>query len=326
MHRRSFLRLALAGAAGAALSACGETEPSEAEPTVTPGGAEVARRSVLLAYFSRAGENYHYGGRRNLTVGNTEMLARMIRTRMKCDVHRIEAAKPYSRDYDETVARNVREQVADARPRIADPLASIERYDTILLASPIWNVRAPMIMATFAERYDFSGKIVFPVVTYAVSGLGTVPDDYERLCDGARIGQGLAVRGERSGQPARSSTRGCAGRVCATSVRPPAGDPSPDRPSRVRVFAKWCRSGDVNGDVNVWWMRSAVGGLCDGRGGGVVGERRLSGEPGAGGVPRFNGLDRSSYEAASGRRRRLGPDAATSARTRRPRSVLPVRR
>jgi len=47
------------------------------------------------------------------------------------------------------------------------------------------------------SRYDFSGKTVFPVVTYAVSGLGTVPDDYERLCDGARIGQGLAVRGER---------------------------------------------------------------------------------------------------------------------------------
>ena len=58
------------------------------------------------------------------------------------------------------------------------PLASIERYDVVLLASPIWNVRAPMIMATFAERYDFSGKTVFPVVTYAVSGLGTVPDDY----------------------------------------------------------------------------------------------------------------------------------------------------
>lgn len=113
MHRRSFLRLALAGTAGVALSACGETEPSEAEPTVKPAGTEVARRSVLLAYFSRAGENYYYGGRRNLTVGNTEMFARTIRTRIVCDVHRIEAAKPYSRDYDETVARNVREQVAD---------------------------------------------------------------------------------------------------------------------------------------------------------------------------------------------------------------------
>ena len=40
---------------------------------------------------------------------------------------------------------------ACARPAIATPLPSIDHYDTILLASPIWNVRAPMIMSTFAE-------------------------------------------------------------------------------------------------------------------------------------------------------------------------------
>jgi hypothetical protein len=53
-----------------------------------------------------------------------------------------------------------------------------------------------MIMLTFAERYDFSGKTVLPLTTYAMSGLGAVPDDYGRGCRGARIGQGLAVRGE----------------------------------------------------------------------------------------------------------------------------------
>lgn len=30
---------------------------------------------VLLAYFSRAGENYYFGDRINLEVGNTEVLA-----------------------------------------------------------------------------------------------------------------------------------------------------------------------------------------------------------------------------------------------------------
>ncbi len=46
---------------------------------------------------------------------------------------------PYSNDYDATVARNVREQEASTRPAIANPLASIEDYDVVLLASPIWN-------------------------------------------------------------------------------------------------------------------------------------------------------------------------------------------
>jgi Flavodoxin len=113
-------------------------------------------------------------------------------------VHRIEPADPYPADYDETVERNVREQDADARPEIANPLASIDDYDTILLASPIWNVRAPMIMTRFAERYDFADKTVHPVTTYAMSGLGTTPEDYARDCRGARIATGLAVRGEQA--------------------------------------------------------------------------------------------------------------------------------
>jgi flavodoxin len=152
--------------------------------------------AVLLAYFSRAGENYYYGGRTNLEVGNTELLAEMISERIECDVHRILAAEPYPDDYSETVERNVREQDADARPAIAGPPPSIEAYDTVLLASPIWNVRAPMIMSTFTERLDFRGKTVFPITTHAMSGLGNTPRDYAASCPGATIAQGLAVRGE----------------------------------------------------------------------------------------------------------------------------------
>jgi flavodoxin len=151
---------------------------------------------VLLAYFSRAGENYYYDGRRRLEVGNTEVLAGMIGRLIGCDVHRIEAADPYSDDYDATVRRNVEEQRADARPGIANPLPSLDRYDTVLLASPIWNVRAPMIMTTFTEALDFTGRTVHPVTTYAISGLGTTARDYAASCRGATLSEGLAVQGE----------------------------------------------------------------------------------------------------------------------------------
>ena len=105
------------------------------------------------------------------------------------------------------MARNVTEQNDDARPGIANPLDSIDGYPTVLLASPIWNVRAPMIMSTFTDAYDFTGKTVLPVVTYAVSGLGSVERDYyAAACPGARIGAGLAVRGEEVSQ-AREQVR-----------------------------------------------------------------------------------------------------------------------
>jgi flavodoxin len=202
VRRRDFLRLAATGAAGAAvgipLSACGASSARDGHgQEARPASSDSARaRRILLAYFSRPGENYWNGGRRDLEVGNTEVLARLIGARLHCHVHRIRARDPYPDDYDATVARNVREQNADARPAIANRLASIDSYDTILLASPIWNVRAPMIMSTFAERYDFAGKTVHPITTYAMSGLGTTPEDYAGLCDGARIGRALAVRGE----------------------------------------------------------------------------------------------------------------------------------
>jgi flavodoxin len=183
-------------------SGCGA---SGIEPSLPPTGRDTpmpdsperaSERRILVAYFSRAGENYYYGGRRTLEVGNTEVLAGMIGQLIRCDVYRIETADPYSDDYDATVDRNVREQNENARPGIANPRTSISDYDSVLLGSPIWNNRAPMIMSTFVESLDFGGKTLYPFVTYAVSGLGSTERDYAALAPRARIGAGLAVRGE----------------------------------------------------------------------------------------------------------------------------------
>ena len=185
------------GMSGSA-SAPSDAAPSAAAgPSQDPGG----RARVLVVYFSRAGENYHYGDRVDLEVGNTEVLAGFISARLNelgvnHDVHRLEAADPYPDDYDATVARNVCEQDTDARPALANPLASLDGYDVVLVGSPIWNVRPPMLMDTFAEAHDFTGKTVHPFVTYAMSGLGTTERDYTAACPGADIGDGLAVQGE----------------------------------------------------------------------------------------------------------------------------------
>ncbi|MEV0646303.1 flavodoxin [Phytomonospora sp. NPDC050363] len=153
---------------------------------------------ILLAYFSRAGENYLEGGRTVLEVGNTEVVAGLIGERVDCEVYRIEAADPYPHDYDETVDRNVEEQETDARPEIAGTLPDLSGYRTVLIGSPVWNVRAPMIMSTFVEGLDFTGKTVLPFVTYAVSGMAGVDEDYRTALPSAEIGTGLAVRGEES--------------------------------------------------------------------------------------------------------------------------------
>ena len=55
-----------------------------------------------------------------------------------------------------------------------------------------------MIMRTFVEALDFTGKTVLPFVTYAVSGMGRVADEYAQTLPGATLGDGLAVRGEEA--------------------------------------------------------------------------------------------------------------------------------
>ncbi|WP_433158222.1 flavodoxin [Kribbella sp. CA-247076] len=199
MRRRTLLTSSLAVVAGAAsgtsLTGCSERPSTSATPTPRPSGTPGAR--VLVAYFSRAGENYYYGDTTILEVGNTQVVAEMITAAVEADGYRIEAADPYPDGYRATVERNVREQNEDARPAIAGALPDVDDYDTVLLGSGIWNVQPPMIMRTFVEGVDLSGKRIFPFVTYAVSGLGRTVDDYTRHCPRSTIGDALAVRGEQ---------------------------------------------------------------------------------------------------------------------------------
>jgi flavodoxin len=194
--------------AGGPLAGCGTPDASPSAPAASDAATSQARGApdstaapgsarALLAYFSRAGENYYYGDTKILEVGNTQVVAEMISSLVRVDVYRIEAADPYPQSYQATVERNVREQNTEARPAIAGTLPNAATYDTVLLGSGIWNVRPPMIMRTFVESVDLSGKTVFPFVTYAVSGLGRTIDDYTRLCPRSTIGEGLAVRGEQ---------------------------------------------------------------------------------------------------------------------------------
>src|SRR5699024_6920712 len=97
---------------------------------------------------------------------------------------------------DATVERNVKEQDDDARPAIAGQLPDASAYSTVLLGSPVWNVRAPMIMSTFIGGVDLAGKTVLPFVTYAVSGMAGIDQDYRDALPGSDVRVGLAVRGE----------------------------------------------------------------------------------------------------------------------------------
>ncbi|MGJ0184363.1 flavodoxin [Corynebacterium sp.] len=211
MHRRTLIRGAVALGAGAAsaafLAACGQSRdrgPGQADsPTSLPDSTTDTPRTpgsgprTALVFFSRPGENYWYGDRRDLGIGNTEVLAGQIADRVDADVIRIDAADPYPHAYDETVDRNRQEQTEDARPEISGETPNLTGYETIILGCPVWNSRAPMIIRTLLDSTDMSGKTIHPFITYAV-GEGSVFDDYTRNYPDATIATGFAVKGEEA--------------------------------------------------------------------------------------------------------------------------------
>lgn len=187
---------ALAGCTGTQSPSPNETTGAAPEMSTTPTPTTDAGSNVLLVYFSRPGENYWEGGRRDLEVGNTKVLAQIIAERVECDEHEIQAADPYPEAYDPTVERNRQEQADDARPAIAGDLPDVSGYDIVLLGCPVWNSSAPMIMHTLLESIDLAGKTVLPFVTYAISGMSGIDAEFREALPESEVRDGLAVRGE----------------------------------------------------------------------------------------------------------------------------------
>ncbi len=151
-----------------------------------PGG------DTLIAYFSRAGENYEVGV---VDKGNTRIIAEMIAEETGADLFEIQAKTPYPDTYDECTDVAKQEQDDNVRPKIVDPPESLDGYDTVFIGYPIWWGDLPMAVYTFLESYDFSGKTVIPFCTHGGSGLAGTEGSIEDACPGATVLDGLAIRG-----------------------------------------------------------------------------------------------------------------------------------
>ena len=154
----------------------------------------------LIAYFSRAGENYFGGTLRVVPVGNTELAAKLLEQLTGADLFRIEPAQPYAEGYRECVAQASAQFRQDARPELKAWPESLEGYDTIYLGYPNYCGTMPMPVFTFLEHFDFTGKTILPFCTNEGSGMGRSGEDIRRLCPGAAVGTGLSILGSRAGE------------------------------------------------------------------------------------------------------------------------------
>ena len=114
-------------------------------------------RKKLVAYFSASGV--------------TAKVADMLADAVGADIYEICPEVPYTKAdlnwMDKKSRSTIEMNDRTSRPAIADKNAKVEQYDTIFLGFPIWWYRAPSIINTFLESYNFSGK---KIILFATSG------------------------------------------------------------------------------------------------------------------------------------------------------------
>ena len=148
----------------------------------------------LVAYFSRAGQNYVGGSIVDLPVGNSRVAAEAIAEKVSADLFEIETVDAYPADYTECTEVAAAEKRAGVRPELAADVDT-DLYDVIYLCYPNWWGTCPIAVLALLEGHDLSGKIVRPLCTNEGSGMGSSERDIRAAAPGATVGEGLAVAG-----------------------------------------------------------------------------------------------------------------------------------
>ena len=148
-------------------------------------------QKVLVAFFSRADENYSVG---YVDKGNTQIVAEMIADKTGGDLFHIETVEAYPADYQQCIEKAKAELQANARPALKGDV-KVEDYDVIYLGYPNWWGEPPMALYTFIEKHNWNGKTVYPFITHEGSGFGGTDKRLEKACKGAKFEPGLAIPG-----------------------------------------------------------------------------------------------------------------------------------
>lgn len=137
--------------------------------------SSLASQSVLVAYFS--------------ATNNTRTLSIEASNHLDSDIFEIVPVNPYSSadlNYNDSSSRvSIENNDPSIRPEISSSIEDVSKYDTIVLGYPIWWGKAPRIMLTFMESYDFSSKRVIPFATSASSPIGSSVDELKEAAPNA---------------------------------------------------------------------------------------------------------------------------------------------
>ena len=164
-----------------------QSEQAADVPETTQGETVSDGETVLVVYFSHTGTTREVSNYLHGIVGG--------------DLIEIEPVDPYPAGYSDALDPAKQEQRDNARPAIANSIDDFDKYETIYLGYPIWWGTTPMIINTFLESYDFSGKIVLPYATSGGTGISKSIEDIRNEIPNADVKDGLLVKSNEDISP-----------------------------------------------------------------------------------------------------------------------------
>ena len=168
----------------------------------TPDAPE---KSVLIVFFTPANSDtadaVSSATPRVGDVSSVEYVAQLIAAQVDADMAKIVPTDAYPLPYNDAADQAKRERDNGDRPSFTLDV-NPEDYDTIFIGYPLWWYELPMILQTFFESYDFSGKTLIPFNTHGGSRDSGTYEYIAALEPNATVLDGLAVSGDRAGKAA----------------------------------------------------------------------------------------------------------------------------
>lgn len=136
--------------------------------------------NILVAYFSAS--------------GTTRKVAEKLTDIVKGDLYEIIPEQSYTDADLNWMDKNSRSSMEmnnkSFRPSIRNKVENMNQYNIIYIGFPIWWYVAPIIINTFLENYDLSGKTIIPFATSGGSGMGNTEEELKPSAIGAKITNG----------------------------------------------------------------------------------------------------------------------------------------
>lgn len=126
-------------------------------------------------------------------TGNTRKLASQIHTTIGGDIVEIETVALYEGEYNSVVNQGQDEVNSGYKPPIKALSVQLDKYDTIILGTPVWWYTVAPAVLTFLTENNFVGKKIIPFATNG-GWIGHTFKDIKELCPDSEVKNEINIK------------------------------------------------------------------------------------------------------------------------------------